>query len=419
MEGLKETKVTHMYASVENIGKELKNMFLDVIRNNRPKHTMHNNPDNLNVIARCTHCWWNPMNSKVLRQYIDYQNSMKGVAEKPKTAKRKASKQTMNTGKKPLTRSGRERGTFGVAKQSSLSIDTEQIVGVRAIEDTVPAEQGAACKPPYGRYRNGEGFQRMEAAQHQIRHAGMTKTEVSRATGISFEALTHAYKMKSQRRDFLAAFEVQHPHDLHDQFRSARDNRALPGEHTPYEPIHENKGVSTRDEVRKLGIPDSLMSIEGRGHSAHAKETPRSARSQGYCEQRRKIHAFCTEQNCDNKDCTNRIPRKSNLTKCLVKSWREGGGRELVLMKNEVLENGDIVGQYTGEVTGGKEEDQVGFYSLQMPLFKRLDDEIVQGFDNKRKLPKPVSIFYVDASKKGNLTRFMNHSCKPNCVYDT
>jgi len=30
-------------------------------------------------------------------------------------------------------------------------------------------------------------------------------------------------------------------------------------------------------------------------------------------------------------------------------------------MKNEVLENGDIVGQYTGEVKGGKEEDQVGF----------------------------------------------------------
>ena len=72
MEGLKETKVTHMYASVENIGKELKNMFLNVIRNNCPKHTMHNNPDNLGMIARCTHCWWNPMNSKVLWQYIDY-----------------------------------------------------------------------------------------------------------------------------------------------------------------------------------------------------------------------------------------------------------------------------------------------------------------------------------------------------------
>ena len=64
----------------------------------------------------------------------------------------------------------------------------------------------------------------MEAAQHQIRHAGMTKTEVSRATGISFDALTHAYNMQSHRRDFLAAFEAQHPDDVHDQFCSARDN---------------------------------------------------------------------------------------------------------------------------------------------------------------------------------------------------
>ena len=68
--GLKKTKVTHMYASEHTISSELKDKFRKVIRQNRDKHDMHINPSNLDVIIKCTHCWWNPINAKALRPYI-------------------------------------------------------------------------------------------------------------------------------------------------------------------------------------------------------------------------------------------------------------------------------------------------------------------------------------------------------------
>lgn len=68
--GLKRTKVTNMYASEHTIDGELKDRIRETIRVNRSKHDRHNNPDNLDVIVQCTHCWWNPMNAKSLRPYL-------------------------------------------------------------------------------------------------------------------------------------------------------------------------------------------------------------------------------------------------------------------------------------------------------------------------------------------------------------
>ena len=68
--GLKRTKVTHMYASEHTIDVELKDKIRDTIRANRKKHDKHCNPENLDVIVQCTHCWWNPVNAKVLRPFL-------------------------------------------------------------------------------------------------------------------------------------------------------------------------------------------------------------------------------------------------------------------------------------------------------------------------------------------------------------
>lgn len=69
-EGLKDTKITHMYASEHTISTELKDQIRSTIRNNRSKHNMHCDPSNLDTIVQCTHCWWNPINTKALRPYI-------------------------------------------------------------------------------------------------------------------------------------------------------------------------------------------------------------------------------------------------------------------------------------------------------------------------------------------------------------
>lgn len=69
-EGLKTTKITHMYASEHTITSELKDEIRETIRLNRRKHSMHNDPNNLDVIIQCTHCWWNPINSKKLQPFL-------------------------------------------------------------------------------------------------------------------------------------------------------------------------------------------------------------------------------------------------------------------------------------------------------------------------------------------------------------
>jgi hypothetical protein len=68
--GLKDTKITHMYASEHTITSELKDEIRESIRMNRSKHNMHLDPNNLDTIVQCTHCWWNPINAKALRPYV-------------------------------------------------------------------------------------------------------------------------------------------------------------------------------------------------------------------------------------------------------------------------------------------------------------------------------------------------------------
>lgn len=72
-EGLRRTKITHMYASEHTITSEMKDEIRRTIRENRKKHDMHINPENLDVIIQCTHCWWNPINAKSLRPYLTKQ----------------------------------------------------------------------------------------------------------------------------------------------------------------------------------------------------------------------------------------------------------------------------------------------------------------------------------------------------------
>ena len=59
-----------MYASEHTISGAMKEKIRETIRSNRKKHDLHVNPNNLNVIVQCTHCWWNPINARVLQPYV-------------------------------------------------------------------------------------------------------------------------------------------------------------------------------------------------------------------------------------------------------------------------------------------------------------------------------------------------------------
>lgn len=67
---LQQTKVTHAYISDHVIPSELKHAMRKAIRDNRTKHTRHNEASNIHVIRHCKNMWWNPINSSALKQQL-------------------------------------------------------------------------------------------------------------------------------------------------------------------------------------------------------------------------------------------------------------------------------------------------------------------------------------------------------------
>ena len=67
------------------------------------------------------------------------------------------------------------------------------------------------------------------------------------------------------------------------------------------------------------------------------------------------------------------------------------------------IPKGGLIGQYVGVITGKGKHTPKGNYIAEM---LRPDNE------------NGHSDLWVDSKKCGNLTRFMNHSCNPNCVWE-
>ena len=76
-----------MYASEHTMTKSCKLKIMETMRFNRKKHSMHCDPDNLDVIKGVTHCWWNPINAKVLRPYLIEGEELLLGTDKTKTVK--------------------------------------------------------------------------------------------------------------------------------------------------------------------------------------------------------------------------------------------------------------------------------------------------------------------------------------------
>jgi len=105
--------------------------------------------------------------------------------------------------------------------------------------------------------------------------------------------------------------------------------------------------------------------------------------------------------NCGNGCQNQRFQRKQYADVSVIKTEKKGFG----LRANTDLQPNDFVFEYIGEV-------------INEPTFRRrmlqYDDEGIKHF-YFMSLTKHE---FVDATKKGNLGRFCNHSCNPNCYVD-
>ncbi|TPX14296.1 uncharacterized protein E0L32_005492 [Thyridium curvatum] len=111
----------------------------------------------------------------------------------------------------------------------------------------------------------------------------------------------------------------------------------------------------------------------------------------------------CVDGDCNcGRGCENqRFQRKQYADVSVIKTEKKGFG----LRANSDLQANDFIFEYIGEV-------------INEPTFRRrmmqYDDEGIKHF-YFMSLTKHE---FVDATKKGNLGRFCNHSCNPNCYVD-
>ena len=106
--------------------------------------------------------------------------------------------------------------------------------------------------------------------------------------------------------------------------------------------------------------------------------------------------------NCNcGPNCGNRMLTKRQHAKC--KPQREHGRGWGVVAVN-TIESGDLVQEYVGEIIDEEEKR------------KRLDQwSIDHPNDPNFYIMHLETGWYIDAREKGNLSRFINHSCDPNC----
>ncbi|CZR54666.1 related to histone-lysine N-methyltransferase [Phialocephala subalpina] len=111
----------------------------------------------------------------------------------------------------------------------------------------------------------------------------------------------------------------------------------------------------------------------------------------------------CVDGDCNcGTDCQNqRFQRKQYANVSVIKTDKKGYG----LRANTDLSPGDFIFEYIGEV-------------INEPTFRRRTIQYDQEGIKHFYFMSLTKSEFVDATKKGNLGRFCNHSCNPNCYVD-
>ena len=113
---------------------------------------------------------------------------------------------------------------------------------------------------------------------------------------------------------------------------------------------------------------------------------------------------LCTERNCrlHPKICKNNwMDSNNNMMKwCIPVKESEALGKGLKTSIN--IESGKIIGPYVGEFKSRQAKSE-GTYRVDIPLKGRVKGSNMEGC--------------IDSAKRGNILRFINHSCLPNCEF--
>ena len=107
---------------------------------------------------------------------------------------------------------------------------------------------------------------------------------------------------------------------------------------------------------------------------------------------------FCSSQSCSNpKYCYNKVNTIFDSSKLFLAKKEKSN---LGLFSGEEILKGEYIIQFTGEI--------INYQSFQNLDFAKLD---------LFKIRKISKNFYINANDSGNYSRFINHSCNPNCGF--
>lgn len=108
----------------------------------------------------------------------------------------------------------------------------------------------------------------------------------------------------------------------------------------------------------------------------------------------------CNENCSCNEDCPNR-PKQTSISVCIFKTWNRGWALKTL----EEIPAGTFVIEYTGELIDQNEAQ------TRSQIYNKTGVTYLFDLDYNE---ENVATYSIDATKKGNLSRFINHSCNAN-----
>uniref|UniRef100_A0A182N4Q7 protein-synthesizing GTPase n=1 Tax=Anopheles dirus TaxID=7168 RepID=A0A182N4Q7_9DIPT len=111
----------------------------------------------------------------------------------------------------------------------------------------------------------------------------------------------------------------------------------------------------------------------------------------------------CNKKCSCGPDCLNRVVQKGG--KCNLTLFKTGNGRGWGVRTNTVIYEGQYISEYCGEVISYDEAEKRG----------RKYDAVGRTYLFDLDFNDTDNPYTLDAARYGNVTRFFNHSCDPNC----